>query len=360
MTTAISDTSTAWQGAMARARAEEELSLDDLVALLESDAHEVRELFELADLVRRRYTGDWVHLLGVIEFSNICQNQCGYCGLRAPNRSIERYRMTVDEIVASARAAEAMGLRSIVLQSGEDAGFTIDRVEETIRAIKEATRLSVTLSIGEWSREDYARMRRAGADRYLLKLETSDPDLFMAIHPDGGYGPRMQALEDLVAEDFHVGSGTLVGLPGQTTEMLARDLMLFRDYEVDLISITPFVPNPETPLGEHAPGSVDMALKMMAVARIVTRNAHIPITTALRMLDPDARQKAWRAGANEAMPILTPERYREHYRLYPQRAELKEDPRQTVGGLGEQAASVGRWVSPGFGESLKHPPYAQF
>ncbi|HEY9854112.1 MAG TPA: [FeFe] hydrogenase H-cluster radical SAM maturase HydE [Stenomitos sp.] len=358
MTTVTSNTR--WQDAIAKARAEDELTLEDIVALLESDAEQAEELFAVADGIRRRYTGDWVHLLGVIEFSNICQNQCGYCGLRAPNRAIERYRMTVAEIVEGAKKAEAMGLKTIVLQSGEDAGFTIDRVEETIRAIKAETKLAITLSIGEWSREDYARMRRAGADRYLLKLETSDPDLFMAIHPDGGYGPRMQALQDLVAEDFLVGSGTLVGLPGQTTEMLARDILLFKEYEIDLIGVAPFVPNPHTPLGEHAPGSVDLTLKMMAVTRIVTKNAHIPTMTALTTLDPEAREKAWRAGANESMPILTPGEYREHYQIYPQRAAAAADPRETVGDIGEQAAAAGRWVSPGFGESLKHPPYAQF
>lgn len=349
-----------WQRAIAKARAEEELARDEIVALLESDPAQTAELFAVADEIRRRYTGDWVHLLGVIEFSNICQNQCAYCGLRAGNPAIERYRMTVEEVVECARTAERMGLKRIVLQSGEDPGFTIERVEELIRAIKDATGLSVTLSIGEWSRDDYARMRRAGADGYLLKQETSDPDLFASIHPDGGYDKRLQALKDLAALDFQVGSGSLVGLPGQTTEMLAADIDLFRRYEVDLVGIGPFVPNLHTPLGSQPAGSVDMTLKMMAVTRIVTKNAHIPTATALSTLDPEGREKAWAAGANESMPVLTPLRYREHYQLYPERAHLRHDAEQLVGALGQQAASVGRWISPGAAESLKHPPYAQF
>lgn len=349
-----------WDQAIAKARAEEELSHEEIVALLESDPTQAAELYSVADEIRRRYTGDWVHLLGVIEYSNICRNNCSYCGLRAENGTIERYRMSIPEIVECVRAAEQMGLKSVVLQSGEDPWFTIGRVEEMLHAIKAETRVAITLSIGEWSREDYHRMRSAGAERYLLKQETADEVLYGTIHPEGGYDKRLQCLKDLVAEDFQVGSGCMVGLPGQTTEMLARDIQLFREYEVDLIGIGPFIPNACTPLGQSAPGSVDMTLKMMAVSRIVTKNAHIPTATALTTLDPQGGEKAWRAGANEAMPILTPVQYREHYQIYPQRAESKEDAQQRVGDLGEQVASVGRWVSPGFGESLKHPPYAQF
>lgn len=361
----ITDTSpahaaTPWQTAIAKARAEEELSHADIVALLESDAQQTPELFEVADGIRRRYAGDWVHLLGVIEFSNICQNQCAYCGLRAGNRSLERYRMTCEEIVECAKAAEAMGLKSVVLQSAEDSWFTIERIEEVLKAIKQETKLAITLSVGEWSREDYGRMRRAGADRYLLKLETSDEDLFQAVHPDGGFNRRLECVEDLLAQDFQVGSGCMVGLPGQTTEMLANDILFFQTHEIDFIGIGPFVPNPKTPLGDQPAGSVDMTLKMMAVTRIVTKNAHIPTATALTTLDPQGREKAWQAGANEVMPILTPLAYRAFYQIYPERSLSHEEPQVSVEALGEQVASVGRWISPGSGESLKHPPYAQF
>lgn len=349
-----------WQAAMSKARAEQELSHADIVALLESDPLQAEELFEVADGIRRRYTGDWVHLLGVIEYSNVCQNHCGYCGLRADNGSIERYRMSIPEIVECARTAEGMGLKSVLLQSGEDPWYTIERVEEMIRGIKEATKLAITLSIGEWSREDYQRMRRAGADRYLLKQETADEALFRAVHPDGGFGRRLQCLQDLLAEDFQVGSGCMVGLPGQTTEILANDVLFFRDNDIDLVVIGPFVPNPLTPLGSQPAGSVDLTLKMMAVTRIVTKNVLIPTATALTSLDPLGREKAWQAGANEVMPLLTPVKYRRHYELYPERALMKDDPEQSVGRLGDQVASVGRWISPGTGESLKHPPYAQF
>lgn len=347
-----------WQEAIDAARAGSALSGAEIVALLESDPAQSQELFELADGIRRRYMGDWVHLRALIEFSNICKRQCDYCGLRAGNGAIDRFRMPLEEIVACVRKAERMGIKSVVLQSGEDPWYTIERVEELIRAVKAASQVAITLSLGEWSREDYRRMRRAGADRYLLKHETAEADLFRSLHPDGVLAERLQCLRDLAAEDFQVGSGCMVGLPGQTTEMLAKDVLLFKELDVDMIGIGPFIPSPHTPLAHFPAGSVDMTLKMVAVTRIVTKNAHMPATTALTTLDPMGREKAWAAGANVVMPLLTPIHYREHYQIYPDRACLRDDPEKCMGCLSLRVASVGRWISPGYGDSVKHPVHA--
>ncbi|HEY9857456.1 MAG TPA: [FeFe] hydrogenase H-cluster radical SAM maturase HydE [Stenomitos sp.] len=347
-----------WQDAMARASAEAPLSEEDIVTLLESDPDEAQELFRVADRIRRKYMGDWVHLRGLIEFSNVCRRHCEYCGLRAGNRAIDRYRMSLEEILECVRMADRMGIRSVVLQSGEDPWYTVERLEELIRAVKATAQVAVTLSIGERSREDYRRLRRAGADRYLLKHETADEGLYRSLHPDSRFRDRLRCLLDLIAEDFQVGSGCMVGLPGQTTRMLAQDVILFRELELDMIGIGPFLPSPHTPLWNAAPGTVELTLKMVAVTRLVTKNAHMPATTALTTLDPLGREKAWQAGANVVMPLLTPIRYREQYQIYPDRACLRDDPEHCMGCLALRVASVGRWIFPGCGDSVKHPVHA--
>lgn len=348
------------ESALARARAEDELTKAELVCLLESTPEEAEALFAAADACRRRHVGDEIHLRGLIEFSNICRRQCDYCGLRAGNAGIQRYRMSVEEVVEVARKASAMGFKSLVLQSGEDPGYPISRIEELVRSVKAAADVAVTLSVGEWSREDYARMRAAGADRYLLKHETANAELYRSLHPDCDFHERQRCLRDLAAVGFQVGSGCMVGLPGQTTEMLAEDLLLLRELDVDMAGIGPFIPNPRTPLGNHPSGSVFMTLKMVALARLVTRNAHLPATTALTTLDPRGREKAWMAGANVVMPLLTPMKYREHYQIYPDKACLMDDPTHCWGCLHGRIASVGRVASTGYGDSFKERPHAEY
>lgn len=354
MTTSV----TTWEKAIEHAALEAELTKEELVCLLESTPEQAEVLFRVADEIRRRYVGDEIHLRGLIEFSNVCKRQCNYCGLRAGNMAIQRYRMTIEEVVEVARKASAMGFKSLVLQSGEDPVYTIERITELIRAVKAAEDVAITLSIGEWSREDYQRMRDAGADRFLLKQETANSELYRSLHPDCDYHERQRCLRDLAAVGFQVGSGCMVGLPGQTTEMLAADLILFRELEVDMAGIGPFIPNPKTPLGHAERGAVFMTLKMVALARIVTKNAHLPATTALTTLDPLGREKAWKAGANVVMPLLTPMKYREHYQIYPDKACLMDDPTHCWGCLHARIASVGRKASTGYGHSFKERSHA--
>lgn len=351
-----------WHHALAQVHAGTGVTSDAVVTLLESDPDQCRELFALADAVRHRHVGDGIHLRGLIEFSNHCKRGCTYCGLRGGNRKLPRFRMTLDEIVDCARQGARMGFKSLVLQSGEDPWLTIDWIEDLIRAVKAAAGVALTLSIGEWSREDYRRMRQAGADRFLIKHETADEDLYRALHPGSRFSERLQCLKDLKAEGFQVGSGCMVGLPGQTLAMLARDVLLFKELDVDMVGIGPFIPNPDTPLGTQeimpAAERVALTLKMVAVTRILTKDSHMPATTALTTLDPLGREKAWQAGANVVMPLLTPMSYREHYQIYPDKVCLKDDPTQCWGCLNLRIAALGRHVAEDPGHRIKERLHA--
>lgn len=339
--------------ALRKAEREEPLDRADLAALLRAEGEEQQELFRVADAYRQRYVGEDIYLRGLIEFSNCCGRQCAYCGLRAPNRRLERYRMPLEEIVEAARRAEALGIGTVVLQSGEDGYYAIGRTVDMVRAIKRSADVAITLSLGERPREEYRALRAAGADRYLLRHETADPGLYARLHPDMRYERRLECLRDLRAEGFQVGAGCMVGLPGQTVGMLAQDLLLLRDLEVDMAGIGPFIPHPDTPLGGHPAGTVEMTLKMVALARIVTRNAHIPATTALATLDPLGREKAFAAGANIVMPNLTPLKYREHYAIYPNKRCLTEDVDRCMPCLRLRIEGGGRRLGTGYGHSLK-------
>lgn len=325
------------------------------MALLAAERpEEVQALFDVADGVRRRYVGDDIYLRGLIEFSNVCRRSCLYCGLRAPNAKVERYRMPIAEIVETAERAYHLGFRTVVLQSGEDPWYTVERMCEIIRSIKSRVDLAVTLSIGERPREEYAAMKEAGADRYLLRHEAADAGLYASLHPDLRYEERLRCLRWLRELGYQVGAGSMVGLPGQTLEMLAKDILILRELEVDMVGIGPFIPNPETPLGSAPRGSVEMTLKMVALARIVTREALIPVTTALASIDPLGREKAFLAGANVVMPNVTPLKYRAEYRIYPNKACLTDDAEHCQGCLALRIASVGRRIGTGYGHSPRH------
>ena len=342
-----------FDASLRKAEREEPLGLEDVVALLQAEREEEAELFRVADQYRRRYVGDEVHLRGLVEFSNWCARRCCYCGLGAPNRRLVRYRMSVEETVQAACRAADLGIRTVVLQSGEDPYFTVGRLVELVSAIKERADVAITLSVGERPREEYRILREAGADRYLLKHETADPELYARLHRDMRYERRLECLRDLREVGFQVGSGCIVGLPGQTVEMLARDILLLRDLDVDMAGIGPFLPHPDTPLGGFPAGSVRMTLKMVAVARIVIRQAHIPATTALATADPWGREKAFAAGANVVMPNLTPLRYREHYSIYPNRRCLSEEAEQWLPALRSHLEASGKRIATGYGHSLK-------
>ncbi len=312
--------------------------------LKEKDESVVQDLFEEADRIRKEFAGDTVHLRGLIEFSNYCRRDCLYCGLRKSNQRAVRYRMTTAEILTAAVQAGHLGFQTVVLQSGEDPGYSIGVLCDLVRKIKGGTGAAVTLSIGERSYEDYKRLREAGADRYLLRFETSDPLLFGALKPDSVYANRFQCLRWLSELGYQAGSGNMVGLPGQSVESLADDILTFKELELAMVGLGPYIPHPDTPLRDSANGTIDRVLRVTALTRIVTKNAHLPATTATGTIDPQGRQKALQCGANVLMPNVTPLRYREHYRIYPGKICVSEEPHKCRSCAESMVAGLGRTV----------------
>jgi len=326
----------------------------EIVRLLkEKDESVVRDIFDEADRIRRVFAGDAVHLRGLIEFSNYCRRNCLYCGLRRENRKVTRYRMTADEILAAAVQAGELGFKTLVLQSGEDPSYPIETLCELVRSIKAGTGAAVTLSVGERSYEDYKKLRKAGADRYLLRFETSDSALFKALKPDSAYADRLQCLRWLAELGYQVGSGTIVGLPFQTVESLADDILTFMEMDLDMIGVGPYIAHPDTPLTGSADGSLDMLLKVTALTRIVARDVHMPATTATGTIDPLGRQKALQCGANVLMPNVTPLRYRKHYQIYPGKICIGEKPQTSFSSAEGMVMGLGRSISRDAGHSLK-------
>lgn len=310
-------------------------------------------LYARADGVRRENMGDAVHLRGLIEFSNVCGKDCLYCGLRRSNQKVERYRMDPQEIYAAAVNAAALGYKSVVMQSGESCQYPVDEMCRLVRRIKEELDLAVTLSVGEKTRAEYAALKEAGVDRYLLRFETSSEKLFTELKPDSSYERRMQCLRWLRELGFQVGSGIMVGLPGQTLPMIADDILMLNDLGLDMIGIGPFIANPQTPLEGSSGGTLDLTLRVLAVIRIMTKNTHIPATTAMGSIDPKGRQKALQCGANVLMPNVTPTQYRAHYQLYPGKICIEDKPGDCFLCISGMLKSLGRTMAVDHGHSLK-------
>ncbi|KKM10424.1 biotin synthase [Clostridiales bacterium PH28_bin88] len=332
-----------------------ELKREHLLTLLQADDEEERDLFSLADSIRDRYVGDKVHLRGIIEFSNHCRQDCLYCGLRRGNTWLARYRLEPGEILAIARRAAGLGYGTLVLQSGEDNWYSTQTLAELVYRIKQELDVAITLSVGERERADYKLWREAGADRYLMKHETADPYLFTSLRPGTTLAGRVQGLRWLRELGYQVGSGNMVGLPGQTPETLVDDLLLLRELDVEMAGIGPFIPNGQTPLADAPGGTAALTLRVLAVARLVLPWAHLPATTALGSIDAEGRQKALNCGANVVMPNVTPARYRERYQIYPNKICLQEEPDHCRGCVEGWVQALGREVATGHGHSPKAP-----
>lgn len=354
--------------------------------LRQNDPRRLNELWTVADETRRREVGDQVHLRGLIEFSNYCARQCAYCGLQAPHVGVERYRLTKSEILTCVQQIVDLGYGTVVLQSGEDPGTKREWLADVIRNIKSNTPLAVTLSAGERCDDDFAAWREAGADRYLLRFETSNLELFQRIHPPlTGTGkscagsetehPRVAILRRLRKMGYEVGSGVMIGIPGQTFEDLADDIELFGSLELDMIGCGPFIPHPATPLGarsdspacahsaptrdqrpdDQVPADELMTYKVIALARLVCPRANIPATTALATLNrSEGRTLGLQRGANVVMPNVTPARYRAAYDIYPDKACVVETAEACRERLAVQLAALGRTVGCGRGDSRSH------
>jgi len=261
-------------------------------------------------------------LRAIIEFSNYCKCNCLFCGIRRGNKKLTRYRMSSKEIIESAESAVKEGFKTVVLQSGEDPYWNAAKLSEVVKEIKKFD-VAVTLSVGELSYKDYALLREAGADRYLLKFETSNEKLFKALKPDTTLKKRLQCLKWIRVLGYETGSGIIVGLPGQTIETLTDDILLMKELELDMLGVGPFIPHPETPLRDAPMGNPLISLKVLAIMRILLPEANIPATTALRTISPHFCEKAFQAGANVVMPDVTSEKYRNFYDIYPGKTQTK-------------------------------------
>lgn len=331
--------------------------------LRESRPARLQELYGWADGVRKERVGDAVHLRGLIEISSHCSRQCMYCGLRQANKQLPRYRMEREEILNCALQAESLGYGTVVMQAGEDEQITAEWMAEIVHWIKRETRLAVTLSLGERSEDELEMWRSAGADRYLLRFETSDKELFRTIHPGRNQAgaDRIELLRKLKTLGYEAGGGVMVGIPGQTFASLAEDILTFRALNLDMIGIGPFIAHAATPLGsgalrprieksEQAPHGEEMVYKMIALTRIVCPEANIPSTTALATINKaEGRKLGLKAGANVVMPNLTPQRYRRLYEIYPAKACIDESPSDCNQCLRGQIRSLGRFAGRGEG-----------
>ena len=322
-------------------------SKKEIIDLLKDDTQN-QWLFSYADNVRKQYVGDRVHLRGLIEFSNICKCHCKYCGLRCENKTVERYRIMPDDIMLHAQRAVQMGYKTIVLQSGEESYFTRDDMCKLIEHIKTLD-VALTLSIGEKSYDDLKAYKQSGADRYLIRIETTDKNLYKKMHPYMDFEKRMQCLKDLKKLGYETGSGCLVGLPEQTVESLADDILFFKELDADMIGIGPFIPHPDTPLKDCAQGNFILALKVMAIVRIMLKNINIPATTAMETLNPNGRLIALQSGANVVMPNVTSTEYRAKYEIYPDKICINDQPSKCRNCIETKIKSIGREIAKDYG-----------
>lgn len=294
--------------------------------ILQAASWPAEMLYSRANAARGQAKGPGVRLRAIIEFSNHCARNCRYCGLRRANAGIERYRMAPERILDVALQAAAHGIGTVVLQSGDDLDYPAGDIADLVREIKNRSTIRVTLSLGERTPDEFALWRQAGADRYLMKHETADPALYDELHPGKTLDERLRALRLLKALGYELGSGFIVGLPGQTLETLAADVALAQELGVDMCGVGPFVPQAETPLAHHGHGDVDTTLRMIALLRLACPEANLPATTALASLDPEhGQRRALQAGANVIMPNYTPDVFRENYRIYDHKAAVNLD-----------------------------------
>lgn len=331
------------QDLIKKAETTHNLSKEELITLLANETHN-DELFQAADRVREKYVGNEVHLRGLVEFTNICSKNCHYCGLRRDNKNIKRYKLEPEVVIDFAKKAVGYGYKTLVLQSGEGNMYS---TEEMIYIISEIKKLDVaiTLSIGEKTEEEYKAFKEAGADRFLLRIETTDKELYPIFHPDMSHKNRINCLKTIKKLGYETGTGCLIGLPGQTIKSLAEDILFFKELGADMIGIGPFIPNDDTPLKDAKGGSFELALKVMALTRLLLPDINIPATTAMETLNPEGRIIALKSGANVVMPNVTEGEYRALYKLYPGKICINDTPAHCKGCISGKISAIGRTVS---------------
>jgi biotin synthase len=329
-------------------------NLEDLEDVLFLDrGKDLDCLFSFADQIRKEYCGDGIVLRGIIEFSSFCSRECFYCGLNKNNRKLERYRMNKDELLKAVEYLVSCNIKTVVLQSGEDQGLDVLWLKNIIEDIKSRFDLAVTLSVGERSPQDYSAWKQAGADRYLLKIETSDKELYSSMHPQMDFDQRLDCLGTLTKLGYQVGTGNIIGVPGQNIKNIAKDIIFFKQGCFDMIGIGPFIPHGDSQFSEEKKGDLLLTLKTIALTRIITRNAHIPATTALGSLDRDYRLEGLKCGANVLMPNFTPLPFRKLYEIYPGKRCMDEPVGACNFCMDSMAKSLDRFIDYSKAHSLK-------
>ncbi len=323
---------------------ERSLSLSEYGYLIENRCEEAAELLASAAVAaRKKIYGNTVFVRGLIEISNICKNDCLYCGIRKSNKKCERYRLSEEQILECADEGYALGFRTFVLQGGEDGYFTDEVLGSIVKKIKTAyPDCALTLSVGERSRESYQRLYDAGADRYLLRHETADKSHYNKLHPKNmSFENRMQCLYDLRDIGYQVGCGFMVGSPNQTVSTLEKDLKFIETFLPDMCGIGPFIPHRDTPFAAYASGTVELTCYLLSIIRLIHPNVLLPSTTALGTIDPMGREKGILAGANVVMPNLSPGSVRKKYELYNDKLSDGEESAQCRELLNRRMLSIG-------------------
>ena len=311
--------------------------------IVERESVDTASLYAAADAVRRKSYGDAVYVRGLIEFTNYCGRNCYYCGIRAGNERLSRYRLTEEEILAACETGYGLGIRTFVLQGGEDAYFTDDRICALVDEIKRRyPEAAVTLSVGEKPRASYERYFAAGAERYLLRHETADPKHYGKLHPAAQtLSNRKRCLYDLKEIGYQVGAGFMVGSPGQTARTLAEDMIFLQKLEPHMVGIGPFIPHADTPFKDDPAGTLEDTLFFLALLRLALPHALLPATTALATIHPRGREMGLSAGANVVMPNLSPVSVRDKYRLYDGKVCTGEEAAECISCLARRVETIG-------------------
>ena len=340
-----------------RLAAERSLPDAELLTLITMDDPDSdRYLAQKADEVRRQVYGNHVYIRGLIEFTNYCRNNCHYCGIRRSNPNCQRYRLSTEDILACCDTGYTLGFRTFVLQGGEDPFFTPQTITELVRAIKNIhPDCAVTLSVGEYDRDTYQEWFDAGADRYLLRHETANPDLYRALHPaELSLENRLRCLHDLKDIGYQVGCGFMVGSPGQTPGMILEDLRFIQRFEPHMVGIGPFIPHTDTRYRSESPGSAALTLRLLSILRLMLPHLLLPATTALGTVLGDGRQMGMRHGCNVVMPNLSPAVVRKKYALYDNKISTGEEAAESVALLKTSMASIGYQVVTDRGDYINY------
>lgn len=298
---------------------------------------------DLARSISQAHYGNKIFIRGIVEFSNVCKNDCLYCGIRASNKDLQRYRLTEDEIISCCDEGYGLGFRTFVLQSGEDKSYSTEELCSIVRRIKkDHPDCAVTLSLGEMDHEDYKALREAGADRYLLRHETANKEHYEKLHPANmSWEHRMNCLRQLKELGFQTGAGIMVGSPYQTAECIAEDMLFFESFKPEMIGIGPFLPHKDTPFRDEPKGSYELTLFLLSLCRILLPRVLLPATTALGTIHPLGREAGVKAGANVIMPNLSPTAVRKKYMLYDNKICTGDESAQCRGCLEERMKAIG-------------------